>query len=119
MHKFLFITLCTMFCLFFSLPVNAQEISRKIGDGYTADGIHYSIYEAESSPTLTCSIDTSIDVSRDFVYDEYTVPPRQVEHHERINGSLYVGTLRLYSFKTVNNKYIANYRGTLYRTTTY
>ena len=42
MRKYLFISLCTIFCLLFSLPVNAQEANRKIGEGYTTDGIHYT-----------------------------------------------------------------------------
>ena len=119
MRKYLFISLCTIFCLLFSLPVNAQEANRKIGEDYTTDGIHYTIYEEETTQILTRSVASSLYVSRNFVFDEYTIPPRQVEHHEINNGILYVGTLKLCSYRFSNNKYTANYQGTIYRISTY
>lgn len=82
MRKFLFISLCiTILCLFCSLPVNAQELNRKIGEGYTAEGIHYTVYEAETTQNHTRSVEPSIYVSRYFVFDSTYFPPQKIKHH--------------------------------------
>ncbi len=119
MRKFLFISLCiTILCLFCSLPVNAQELNRKIGEGYTAEGIHYTVYEAETTQTHTRSVEPSIYVSRYFVFDSTYFPPQKIKHQEIIYGFYYVGTLTRFSVNSDGNQVTANYRGTLYLTTT-
>lgn len=120
MRKFLFISLCiTILGFFCSLPVNAQELNRKIGDGYTTDGIHYTVYEAETTQIHTRSVDSSVYVSRYFVFDSTHFPPQKMQYIEKINGFYYIGTLTRFSVISDDNQVIGNYRGTLYRTTTY
>lgn len=64
MKKTLIFFLCTFLFLQLSLPVRAQEQRTYIGDGYTAEGIHYTIYEIETEETMSRAIGDKLDVVR-------------------------------------------------------
>ena len=119
MRKFMLITLCTILCLTFSLPVNAQEARRPVGEGYTPEGIHYTVYPADTTKGLTFSVAASIYVSRDFDFDSNIFPPREIIYTEKINGISYTGTLTRFSVSIIGGQVIGNYRGTLYQVRTY
>lgn len=119
MRKLMLITLFTILYLAFSLPVNAQEARHPVGDGYTPEGVHYTVYAVQATESLTPSAATSIYVVRDFIFDTVTVPPQKMEYHEIINGISYVGTLTRSSIIINGTHVTASYRGTLYRISAY
>lgn len=113
MKKTLFIFLCTFLLLQHSLPVKAQEQSTYIGEGYTVDGIHYTIYEIETKEASSRAIGDKLDVVRQFIFEGIAIPPKTMQHVERIGTITYVGTITLYAFSFEDGNTIATYEGTL------
>lgn len=128
MKKFMFMMLCAMMFLFVSLPVSAKESKRVVGEGYTSEGIHYTIYEEQipqciahstiiheevTTKSSVRSIPSTMYVCRTFVFDGKVVPSQKMQHYEMINGFPYIGTLHRHSIHIVENMTIAQYYGTL------
>ena len=95
-----------------SLPVHAAE-GAQISEGYTSDGVHYTVYTIDPSPNTTLAIGDTLNVQREFHYAGIITPPSQVTWTEIHNGITYTGTLKLYNFSFKNGNTIACYKGTI------
>lgn len=113
MKKTLIFFLFTFLFLQLSLPVKAQEQGTYIGEGYTTEGIHYTIYEIETAETSSRAIGDKLDVVRQFIFEGIVIPPKNQQHVERIGTITYVGTITLYAFSFEDGNTIATYEGTL------
>ena len=74
MKKIYITFLCTLVFYLCSFTSNAQESSSYIGEGYTPDGIHYIIYEIETTQSLQRT-NTTIDVVRELQFQGIIQPP--------------------------------------------
>lgn len=112
MYKIITILSGFLLFTFLSLPVQAAE-NRMISDGYTPDGIYYTVYELEPESNSTFAIGDTIYVYREFHYTGIITPPSPVTWTEIHNGITYTGSLKLYNVTFKDNKTIACYKGTL------
>lgn len=113
MKKTLFFLLCTFLFLHFSLPVKAQVHDTYIGDGYTTEGIHYTIYNLETESSTQRAVGDTIDVTRQFVFEGTIQPALTRTYTEKIGTVTYTGTLKLSYFYPENGYTYATYKGTL------
>ncbi len=112
------IVLCLVFLFAISnvvIPVNAQEIRTKVGEGYTSEGIYYEIYINENLENKEISMcGTSIYVTREVVYSGIVTPQKTISWREKISGTYYSGTLSICKFGYTSTQTEATYSGTLY-----
>ena len=121
MKKNVFILFSFLLCLCMYTPVtvHAREISvnKYLTEGYTTEGIHYTIYDVPMSATpTTMSLQraaTQLYVVRQIHFDGYIRPQNSWFFAEQINGHIYTGTLSLTDYKLISNKTIATYKGYL------
>ncbi len=112
--KKIYISLLSIFgALLLSFPVHAAEHDAVIDEGYTSNGIHYVVYDIETHMNQERSKGNTVDVIREFQFSGIIVPPSTQVCTEKINGTTYSGTLKLYNCSYENNTTIAYYRGTL------
>ena len=81
-------------------------------EGYTEDGIHYTIY---GDSTITPMSSSSYNVTRTYIFDEIIVPVKARYYSEKKGGVYYGGTIYLISVQYESGKTIAVYSGTLYQ----
>lgn len=114
--KALLILFITVFSsLIPTITANAQEYGKALYEGYTEDGIHYTVYEINQSDEIAV-FSSSYTVERRIVFDGLLTPPSSIQVMESERGSYYSGTLYLISYNQLNNKTTAIYKGTLYPT---
>ncbi len=101
--------------LFFSVsfPIEAQISNNYIQHSVTSDGINYVVYEVDTTIPENQVQANTITVVREFHYTGIVQPPAEQIYKENINGTIYGGTLILYSVLHENNLTIATYQGTL------
>lgn len=102
-----------MLSLMQAFPTNAQESRISINDGYTNNGIYYSVYEIETSTASLFSVGDTITITREFQFDGIIKPSSTMSYSETINNVTYKGTLQLVSFSFEGDHTIALYKGTL------
>lgn len=112
MKKLLSVLSIFMLCSFLSLPVHATE-HVSVSDGYTSDGIYYTVYDVETTTIDSRAIGDTINVVREFHYSGIITPPSQVTWTEVNKSITYTGTLKLYNFSFINGNTVAYYKGTL------
>ncbi|MBR4085363.1 MAG: hypothetical protein IKK33_13905 [Lachnospiraceae bacterium] len=95
-----------------SFPVHASE-NTMISDGYTSNGIYYTVYELETDTISSRAVGDTIEVLREFHYSGIIAPPSPVTWTEIHNGITYTGSLKLYNFYIKDGNTIAAYKGTL------
>jgi hypothetical protein len=113
MKKFL---LTTILCLFLlcntTVPVSADF---SVLTGYTDDGIFYEAVTLEYSSSAEPLADTDIiTVTKEVTFSGIITPNDTLAWRELIDDTVYVGTLRLYSYYHFDGRTIAIYKGTLY-----
>lgn len=99
--------------LLLSFPVHAEEPDSIIYEDYTSDGIYYVVCDIETDINQERTVGDTVDVIREFRFNGTVVPPSTQLWFEKINGTDYSGTLKLYNCSYENNTTIAYYRGTL------
>lgn len=104
--------LCTFLFMHVTLPVNAQNQYNYIAEGYTNDGVHYTVYEIETNYT-TKAVGDTLEVTRQYIFAGIIQPPATRLHNETNEGITYTGTLKLAYCTYKNNNTYATYRGTL------
>ena len=107
------ITLCL--CLFFTDPVYAESYST-VTSGYTADGIYYGAITLDILASLADA--DSITITQEFTFSGTVIPGTSIDWRDTINGTVYIGTLYLYSYYHFENTTVAIYKGTLYKENT-
>ena len=112
MKRILILSLCLLIFLFSPLTVNAAP---QVNTGYTSEGIHYTVYELETtfSDTTVFTAGQTMEVVREFQFATILIPPSTKSYSEFYNGVTYTGTLTLSNFKYKNGYTIAIYTGTL------
>ena len=121
MKKINFTILCFLLCLCMYNPIttHAKEIgvNQYLTEGYTAEGIHYTIYDVPTSASPTVMslqrAATQMYVVREIRFDGNVQPPKTWYFAERIGEHIYAGTLSLSSDQVIYNKTIATYKGYL------
>lgn len=121
MKKISFTIFCFLLCLCMYTPVttHAKEIgvNKYLTEGYTAEGIHYTIYDVQPSVThSTMSLQraaTQMYVVREIHFEGNVQPPKTWYFAERIGEHIYVGTLSLSIDQVIYGKTIATYKGYL------
>ena len=120
MKKIGFIIFCFLLCSFMSAPLNAYAKetvgSRYLTEGYTSEGIHYTIYEVptSASPTMRLQgVATQQYVVRQIHFDGCITPSETWFFAEQINEHIYTGTLLLDNYQVIANTTIATYKGYL------
>ena len=118
MNKLLYAVLLSI-CLFLSLPQVAQasQMRHILYEGYTDEGIHYTVYAKEFSQdrsTQTFATNYYQYVERQIYFDGIVTPPQTMYFDEYIHGYRYAGNLTLYSISCQNNRTLAEYHGKLY-----
>ena len=118
MKRNVFILFCFLLC-FLSAPLNANarvtNVNKYLTEGYTSEGIHYTIYDVQPSiGSTTMNIQraaTQLFVVRQIHFDGYICPKSSWFFAEQINGHIYTGTLTLTAYKLKSNNTIATYEG--------
>ena len=84
--------------------------------GYTEEGVYYSVYEESSffKDLLTANANSK-EVTVTVKYEAIVTPPQSIDHTRIIYGKVYSGTIMLYSYKNVDGKTTAVYKGTIYK----
>ena len=118
MKKLLYAVLLSI-SLFLALPQMAQasQTGHILYEGYTDEGIHYTVYAKEFSQdrsTQTFATNYYQYVERIVYYDDYVTPPRTKHFAEYIHGHLYEGDLTLFNITQTQNRTLAEYHGKLY-----
>lgn len=117
--SFTILSLLLCICLNGFIITHAKEISttKYLTEGYTSEGIHYTIYDVQPSvaSTTIClqRAATQLQVTRQIHFDGDIIPPKTWYFAERINGYIYAGTLSLNSIQIIYGKTIATYKGYL------
>ncbi len=126
MRKLLFIVMVIGVCLLFPMKCKANEVAvydiysevdilyygQYLQEGYTEDGIHYTIY---GDSTIMPMSSSSYNVTRTYIFDEIIVPVKARYYSEKKGGIYYGGTIYLISVQYESGKTIAVYSGTLYQ----
>ncbi len=115
MKKFFFVFLFIIMIINISLPVNAQKTGKKVGEGYTKDGVYYEVFVAkdvEDNDSVLSS--TSISVTREVIYAGIVVPETSISWEEKIDGKYYIGSLKLSSYIYTDGKTVSIYKGILF-----
>ena len=108
--------ICLCLILNMSMTVNAQEASRKVGEGYTADGVYYEVFSTDNFENDSISMyNTSITVTREVSFPGEITPPKELSMNETIKGVNYSGTLKLQKYSHISGTTIATYTGVLYK----
>ena len=105
--------LCATLVLSTPIYAGAQGINRNVGDGYTSDGVYYTVYELQTVVDEERAVGDKITVIREFQFSGIIQPPTEKKYTEYINGICYTGVLKLYAFTYENGNTIAAYKGTL------
>ena len=101
------------FCLLLITPIHMNAENSAI-TGYTADGIYYEVTYSDTDYTsVISSRGSAIYVTREITYNTIITPNVSLSWSERINDTIYSGTLKLQSFYYENEKTVATYKGTL------
>lgn len=122
MKKISFTIFCFLlcFCMYAPITTHAKElgVNRYLTEGYTTEGIHYTIYDIPSSANLTTMnlqrSATQMYVVREIRFDGNIQPPHTWYIAERIGECIYAGTLYLKGDQVIYGKTIATYKGYLY-----
>jgi len=112
MKKILILLLCTFTFMYMPLPAQAQSQHDYINEGYTTDGMYYTVYEIETLNT-TRAVGDTVEVTRQFVYGGIYQPPLTQVYTEKVGAITYTGTLKLAYFYHENGHTYGVYRGTL------
>ena len=121
MKKISFTIFCFLlcFCMYVPATTHAKEIAvnKYLTEGYTTEGIHYTIYDVQPSVSSTNMILQRTSTQKYFVreihFDGNIQPPKTWYFAERIGEHIYAGTLSLSSDQVIYNKTIATYKGYL------
>ena len=66
------------------LPVHAREISTKVGDGYTPEGIYYEVFIIKDAENMEVSFyGTSVSVTREVRYTGIVTPLSEISWREK------------------------------------
>ena len=90
-----------------SFPVNAQETTQWVGEGYTSEGIYYEVYVAEDL--------AENDIVLCGAYSGVVKPQKEISWREKINGSYYSGVLTISKYSYTTSQTVATYTGVLYK----
>ena len=114
MKKILMLFGCLFTIMSVSMPVNAQDISQKVGAGYTPDGVYYEVFIAEDLENDISLLGNSLNVTREVRYYGIVKPLTEISWTEEISGVYYSGVLQLVKFAYSSTETIATYKGVLY-----
>ena len=113
MKKILFTTILCL-CLLCTTAVPAAADS-SVTTGYTSDGNFYEAVTLECSHSINPLSDTdTITISKEITFSGIITPDETLAWRELVDDTVYVGTLRLYSFYHLGGSTVAIYKGTLY-----
>lgn len=79
MNKGIFAIFFVVAVLSISFPVNAQETTQWVGEGYTSEGIYYEVYVAEDlaeNDIVLCG--ASVSVTREVIYSGVVKPQKEI-----------------------------------------
>lgn len=113
MKKISAFLLCNILLLSISLTSYAQEQYTIINNGYTSNGIYYTVYELDTLLNSERVVGDKITVTREFQFSGIIQPSSEQNYTEYVNGVCYTGILTLYAFTYENGNTLAVYKGTL------
>lgn len=116
MNKGIFAIFFVVAVLSSSFPVNAQETTQWVGEGYTSEGIYYEVYAVEDLEGNDIALyRASVSVTREVIYSGIVKPQTEISWREKINGSYYSGVLTISKYFSTTSQTVATYTGVLYK----